>query len=116
MQGYIALSISIISEVFATTMLKLSEGFTILLPSIAVIAGYALSFYCLAHSLKRVPLSLAYAIWSGIGTVLTALIGIWIWRERLSIPMLAGIILIIGGVVLLNTSEKPGQEKEISTR
>ncbi|AWI13738.1 multidrug efflux SMR transporter [Caldifermentibacillus hisashii] len=107
MKGYIALGISIISEVFGTTMLKLSEGFTNLFPSIGVIVGFGLSFYCLSLCLKTVPLSLAYAIWSGMGTALTALIGVLLWRDPFSIITLVGLVLIIGGVVLLNTSKSP---------
>ena len=68
MKGYIALGISIISEIFGTTMLKLSDGFSNLLPSIGVIIGFVIAFYCLSLCLKTIPFSLAYAIWSGIGT------------------------------------------------
>ena len=105
MRGYLALSISIICEIFATAMLKMSDGFTVLLPSIGVIAGYGLAFYCLSLCLKTLPLSLAYAIWSGVGTALTAVIGALVWGEVFSTLKLAGIILIIGGVILLNSSK-----------
>jgi multidrug resistance protein EbrB len=107
MKGYIALGISIISEIFGTTMLKLSEGFTNIFPSVGVIVGFGLAFYCLSLCLKTVPLSLAYAIWSGVGTALTALIGILLWRDPFSIITLVGIVLIIGGVVLLDASNSP---------
>lgn len=107
MKGYIALGMAIFSEIFGTTMLKLSEGFTNLFPSIGVIVGFGLSFYCLSLCLKTVPLSLAYAIWSGMGTALTALIGVLLWRDPFSIITLVGLALIIGGVVLLNTSKSP---------
>lgn len=62
MKGYLALSISIICEIFATAMLKMSEGFTVLFPSVGVIIGYGLAFYCLSLCLKTLPLSLAYAM------------------------------------------------------
>lgn len=107
MKGYITLGMSIFSEIFGTTMLKLSEGFTNLFPSIGVIVGFGLSFYCLSLCLKTVPLSLAYAIWSGMGTALTALIGVLLWRDPFSIITLVGLVLIIGGVVLLNASKSP---------
>ncbi|PLR68603.1 DMT family transporter [Bacillus sp. UMB0893] len=107
MKGYIALGISIISEVFGTTMLKLSEGFTNLFPSIGVIVGFGLAFYCLSLCLKTIPLSLAYAIWAGIGTALTALIGVLLWRDPFSFFSLVGLVLIIGGVILLNASSSP---------
>ncbi|WP_309297441.1 DMT family transporter [Lysinibacillus piscis] len=104
MKGYIYLTISIVSELFATTMLKMSDGFTVPLPSTGVVAGYALSFYCLSLCLKTIPLSLAYAIWSGVGTAITALIGLALWGEAFSSFKVLGIILIIGGVILLNAS------------
>ncbi|MFE0505279.1 DMT family transporter [Peribacillus butanolivorans] len=112
MKGYIALGISIISEIFGTTMLKLSEGFTNLSPSIGVILGFGLAFYCLSLCLKTIPLSLAYAIWSGIGTAITALIGVLLWQEPFSTITLGGLVLIIGGVVLLNASNTSEQVKE----
>ncbi|WP_213423851.1 DMT family transporter [Bhargavaea massiliensis] len=106
MKGYLYLAISIITEVFGTAMLKLSEGFTVPLPAIGVAAAYGLSFYCLSLCLKTVPLSLAYAIWSGIGTALTALLGVLVWGELFGALKIAGLILIIGGVTLLNSNGK----------
>jgi multidrug resistance protein EbrB len=114
MRGYIFLTISITGEIFATAMLKLSDGLTVLLPSAGVIFGYALSFYCLSLCLKSVPLSLAYAIWSGAGTALTALIGAIIWEEAFSSLKITGILLIIGGIVLLNSSHSAETAKEPS--
>ena len=111
MKGYLALTISIICEIFATAMLKVSDGFTVLFPSIGVIMGYGLAFYCLSLCLKTLPLSLAYAIWSGVGTALTAVIGALVWDEVFTALKLAGIVLIIGGVILLNTSKKEEVEK-----
>lgn len=101
-KGYVFLAISIVSEVFATMMLKLSDGFTIIGPSLAVAVGYGISFYCLSLCLKTLPLSLAYAIWSGIGTALTVVVGIMIWGDVFNLYSAIGISLIIGGVVLLN--------------
>lgn len=114
MKGYIYLSISIVSEVIATTMLKFSEGFTILLPSIVAIVGYAISFYCLSLCLKTIPLSLAYAIWSGLGTVSISILGIFIWKDLLNALSVLGILLIIGGIILLNSSDPIKEEKRIS--
>ncbi|WP_372339113.1 multidrug efflux SMR transporter [Cohnella sp. WQ 127256] len=113
MKGYLALGIAIASEIIGTTMLKLSEGFIHIFPTIGVIFGFAISFYCLSLSLKTIPLSLAYAIWSGVGTVITALIGIWVWDDPFSTVTVLGIVLIVGGVVLLNSSSKP--EKVMDT-
>ena len=103
MKGYIYLSISILAEIAGTLSLKLSDGFTVLLPSIIVGIGYGLAFYMLSKSLVHLPLSLAYAIWSGVGTALTAVLGILIFDEPLSIGMILGILCIIGGVALMNS-------------
>lgn len=105
MKGYLFLALSIVSEVFATTMLKFSEAFTILGPSIAVALGYGISFYSLSLCLKTLPLSLAYAIWSGIGTALTVIVGIVVWGEIFNLYSAIGITLIIGGVILLNQGD-----------
>lgn len=115
MKGYIALGISIISEIFGTTMLKLSEGFTIILPSIGVVIGFGIAFYCLSLCLKTIPLSLAYAIWAGIGTAITAVIGVLLWDDPFSIMTFLGIVLIIGGVVLLNASNSPEKGEKPSS-
>lgn len=107
MKGYAMLGVSIIGEIFGTMMLKMSAGFTILLPSIGVVVGYVLAFFCLSLCLKTIPLSLAYAIWSGVGTALTVLIGVVVWGDFFNIVTLIGILLIIGGVAFLNTAGKP---------
>lgn len=104
MPGYVYLGISIILEVFGTTMLKLSNGFTVLIPSLLVVVGYLGAFYCLSLCLKKLPLSLAYAIWTGLGTVLTAIVGLLVWQDAFNGFTFLGFSLIIGGVVLLNTN------------
>ncbi|WP_449537645.1 DMT family transporter [Ferdinandcohnia sp. Marseille-Q9671] len=114
MKSYLYLAISIIGELFGTAMLKMSDGFTVIIPSAGVVVGYAISFYCLSLCLRSIPLSLAYAIWSGVGTALTALLGVLIWGEVLSTLKILGIVLIIGGVVLLNTSSNVETAKEPS--
>ncbi|EMR05587.1 Multidrug resistance protein EbrB [Bhargavaea cecembensis DSE10] len=111
MRGYVYLAVSIITEVFGTAMLKLSEGFTVPLPTLGVATAYGLSFYCLSLCLRTVPLSLAYAIWSGIGTALTALLGALVWGELFGPLKIAGLLLIIGGVVLLNSNGKKTAEE-----
>ena len=105
MKAYILLALSIVGEVFGTTMLKMAEGFTILFPSIGAIIGYGLSFYFLGLTLKTLPLSLAYAIWAGAGTVLTTLVSVLLWGEVLNTLKIIGILLIISGVVILNTTK-----------
>ncbi|KQL48278.1 hypothetical protein AN963_00145 [Brevibacillus choshinensis] len=107
MKGFYALAGAIVAEILGTSMLKMSEGFSLMYPSVGVILGFGISFYCLSVSLRTIPLSLAYAIWSGVGTALTALIGILIWGDSLTAMAVVGIAIIIGGVVLLNTSSHP---------
>jgi small multidrug resistance pump len=102
---YLLLSLAIAVEVGATVTLKYSEGFTRLVPTAVSLAGYALSFYLLAQTLRHIPVSMTYAIWSGAGTAAVAAIGFAFLREPFSLVKLAGIALIIGGVVLLNTGE-----------
>lgn len=112
MKSYIALALAIIGEVFGTTMLKISEGFTNLIPSIGVVIGMILAFYCLSLVLKSMSLGLAYAIWSGVGTALTALLGILLWGDSFNLITIFSIVLIIGGVVLLNSSNRPEKVSE----
>ena len=96
------LAVAIGSEIVATASLKLSNGFTRPLPSVVVVIGYAISFYGLSVTLKSIPLGVVYAIWSGVGTAAIVLIGYFLFREVLDTLKLAGIGLIIIGVVLLN--------------
>ena len=104
MKGYVYLSISIVTEIIATLCLKLSEGFTVILPSVIVVIGYGIAFYMLGKALKFMPLSLAYAIWSGVGTAVTAVIGIMIFDDPLSIGVVLGIACIIFGIVMMNST------------
>lgn len=97
---------AVVSEVTATTALKFSEGFTKLLPSLVVVAGYGLSFYLLSLSLKVIPIGTAYALWSGIGIVLTVIIGMVLWREQMDWARGIGIALIIGGILIINLFSK----------
>jgi small multidrug resistance pump len=96
------LVLAIASEIVATVALKLSDGFTKPLPVVAVVAGYGLSFYALSITLRTIPLGVVYAIWSGVGTAAVVLIGLFLFRETLDAVKVAGIGLIIAGVVLLN--------------
>ena len=102
--GY--LSLAILAEVIATSALKVSSGFSQLVPSIVVIAGYGIAFYCLSLALRSVPLGVAYAIWSGAGTALIALIGVVLYKQKLDLAAIAGIALIVAGVLVLNLFSK----------
>jgi small multidrug resistance pump len=93
---------AILFEVVATTCLKQSEGFTKLWPSVGTTLGYAVAFLLLAQSLKAIEVSVAYAVWSGVGTALITVIGVSVLGEPLSALGVAGIALIVAGVVALN--------------
>ncbi len=99
---WIYLLIAILTEVVGTTMMKVSEGLTRLIPSVLMFAMYAVSFIFMAFALKKLEVSTAYAIWSGLGTALIAAIGIAWFQESFSLTKLLGTGLVIAGVVLLN--------------
>jgi small multidrug resistance pump len=106
MNAWVYLGLAIIAEVIATSALKASNGFSQLVPSIVVIAGYGTAFYCLSLALRSVPLGIAYAIWSGVGTALIALIGMVLYKQKLDLAGFAGIGLIVAGVLVLNLFSK----------
>lgn len=108
MRWSLLLAIAIMSEVFGTTMLKLSQGFSKPVYVLGVLVGFAVAFYCLALSLKSIPLGMAYAIWSGVGLVLTAVVGVVVFGEKVDFWGLLSIGLILAGVVMLNTLSKMG--------
>ena len=90
----------------ATPSLKFSEGFTKLLPSLIVVVGYGFSFYLLSISLKIMPIGIAYALWSGIGIILTVITGEMIWHETLDWARVTGIGLILLGIWIINMFSK----------
>ncbi len=102
MFAYGLLACAIISEVIGSTFLVKSEGFSKLVPSLVVVVLFSLAFYLLSQVIKVIPLGIAYAIWAGVGIVLTALIGYFIFRQNLDIPAMVGIALIVAGVVVIN--------------
>ncbi|EFF5984191.1 QacE family quaternary ammonium compound efflux SMR transporter [Atlantibacter hermannii] len=106
MNTWIILLIAVIGEVVATTSLKLSEGFTKLVPSVVVVVGYAIAFYCLSITLKSIPLGIAYAVWSGLGIVTVSILGWLVFGQKLDIWALLGMFLIICGVLILNLLSK----------
>ncbi|MFD9794520.1 multidrug efflux SMR transporter [Streptomyces sp. NPDC059070] len=99
---YVLLSCAIASEIAATSAMKYSEGFTRLWPSLVTVCGYLLAFYLLSLTLKSMSVGTAYAIWSGAGTAVIAVIGMVFLGETMTAAKLAGIALVIGGVALLN--------------
>lgn len=103
--AWLLLAGAILSEVVATSALKLSVGFTRLVPSVVVVVGYLLSFLLLAQALRlQLQVSVAYAIWSGVGTALIVIIGTVALHEPLTAAKALGVALIIGGTVVLNLS------------
>lgn len=106
MKNFTILFFAILSEVVATSALKFSEGFTKLVPSVVVVVGYGLSFYLLSLSLKVFPIGIAYAIWSGVGLVLTVIAGMILWKETLDWARVTGIILILAGIIVINVFSK----------
>ncbi|MEV6017791.1 MULTISPECIES: multidrug efflux SMR transporter [unclassified Streptomyces] len=100
--GYVLLAGAIAAEVGATTAMKYTEGFSRLWPSLLTVLGYVVAFALLAQTLKTVSVGTAYAIWAGVGTAAIAAIGMLFLGEGLTASKAAGIVLIIGGVVLLN--------------
>ncbi len=102
MKTWIILFVAILSEVIATSALKASDGFTKLGPSVLVVIGYALAFYFLSLALKVMPVGIAYAIWAGLGIVLTAIIGWIMFGQKLDLAAFLGIALILLGVLVIN--------------
>jgi len=100
--AWVLLAIAIASEIVATTSLKQSEGFTKPGWSVVVVVGYAISFFLMSQVLKTVPVSVAYAIWSGAGTAVVAAIGMIVLGEPVSLLKVGGIAMIVAGVVALN--------------
>jgi len=103
---YVFLFLAIISEVIGTTALNASQQFTRLVPSLITVAGYGLAFYFFSFSLKAIPMGVAYAIWGGVGIVLVTLIGFFYLKQRLDLPALAGIGLIVLGVLVMQLFSK----------
>ena len=98
---WLYLSIAILAEVIATSSLKAAEGFTRLIPSLIVVFGYGTAFYFLSLTLRTMQVGTAYAIWSGVGTVIISLVAWLLYNQKLDAPSILGIALIISGVVII---------------
>lgn len=101
MNNWVFLFAAIVSEVIATSALKASEGFTVLVPSAIVAIGYSFAFYFLSLTLRTIPVGMAYAIWSGVGVALITLIGWVVFKQKLDAAALSGIVLIVAGVSVI---------------
>lgn len=100
--AYTALGAAIILEVSGSTLLKLSQQFTKLWPSLGMLVCFILSLYCLSLALKMVPLGVAYAVWAGLGIVLTAVVSVVVFKMALDFWAVTGIAMIVGGVLVMN--------------
>ena len=103
---WLYLGTAIVAEVMATSMLKAADGFTRLIPSLVVLAGYATAFYFLSLTLRTLPLGIAYALWSAVGITLVTVIGWLLYSQSLDAPALLGIGLIVAGVVVIQGFSK----------
>lgn len=106
MNAYLILFAAIVFEIMATSLVKLSNGFTNLLPTSVLLVFYGISFYLLSLSVKTIPLGIAYAIWSGVGIVVISLVGIFAFKQHLDFPAMLGIALIMIGCVIINIFSK----------
>lgn len=106
MNDWLYLAAAIAAETLATSLLKSSEGFTRLGPSLIVVAGYGCAFFFLSLTLRTIPVGVAYAIWSGVGIILVTLIAWLIFGQKIDLPGLIGIGLIVAGVIVLKLFSK----------
>jgi small multidrug resistance pump len=104
--AYLYLSIAILAEVAATSALKASEEFTKVIPILIIIVGYGVAFYCMTLVLRTIPIGVTYAVWSGLGIVLVALVGAVLYKQIPDTPAIIGMVFIITGVAVINIFSK----------
>ncbi|MBO6508871.1 MAG: QacE family quaternary ammonium compound efflux SMR transporter [Roseibium sp.] len=103
---YLFLGAAIVAEVVATSALARTENFTRLLPTVITVVGYALSFWLLSFPIRVLPTGIVYAIWSGAGIVLITMVAWFLFDQKLDLPALLGLGLIIAGVAIINLFSK----------
>ena len=103
---YLYLALAIVLEVLGTSLLGKSEGFSKWLPTVGSLLSFGVCFYFLSLALKNIPLGVAYAIWSGVGIVLTAIVSILVFKNKIDLPFILGALLIIAGVLVINIFSK----------
>ena len=103
---YLYLILAVVAETIGTTALQASQQFSKLGPSLLVVVAYGLSFFLLSLALKLIPVGVAYAIWSGLGIVLIAAIGYVVFGQTLDLPAVAGLALILCGILVINLFSK----------
>lgn len=106
MKSFVFLALAIIAETTGTTALNMSQQFTKPVPSVVTVLAYAAAFYLLSLSLRTVPIGVAYAVWSGVGIVLIAVIGAVAFKQVPDLPAVIGMVLIIAGVLIINLMSK----------
>ena len=99
---YVFLLFAIAAEVVATSLLKSTAGFTRIWPTLACLGGYTLAFIALSQAVRHIPVGIAYAMWAGLGTAAVVAIGAVFLGEALSVTKVVGLVLVVGGVVVLN--------------
>lgn len=103
---WLTLGGAIVCEVIGTSLLQASNQFTKPLPTVGMALCYGAAFYLLSLTLKAMPVGLAYAVWSGLGVVLISLIGLVAFKQRLDMPAIVGLVMIVGGVIVINLFSK----------
>ncbi len=101
-KAYLFLLFAVVAETIGTTALQASQQFTRLWPSVLVVVGYAIAFYLLGLTLKFMPVGIVYAIWSGLGIVLIAVIGFIVFGQRLDWPAVIGLVMILSGTLVIH--------------
>lgn len=102
MPVYLTLALAVLAETIGTTALQASQQFSKPLPSILVVVAYAISFYLLSITLRTMPVGIVYALWSGLGIILIATIGWVVFGQRLDLPAILGLSMIIGGIAVIH--------------
>ena len=100
--NYLLLALAIVSELIGTSLLKYTDGFTKMYPTVATLLAYVVSFYCLSIVVKALAVNVVYAIWSGVGIVLVTLISVFVFHNSINYPTILGTGLIVIGVILVN--------------
>lgn len=108
MPPYVLLFFAIIAEVIATSALKASQGFSLLIPSIITVIGYMIAFFLLSLTLKSIPVGIAYAIWSGAGIILISIVGWVVFKQQLDFAAILGLTLMIIGILVIQVFSKAG--------
>lgn len=105
-QTYLALGVAIALEVIGTSALQASQQFTRPLPTAIMAVSYLSAFYFLSLALRVIPVGIAYAIWSGLGIVLISIVGLIVFKQKLDLPAIIGLGMIVAGVVVVNAFSK----------